>query len=207
MNGKFVTIEGCDGVGKSTQVRLLKERFEREGIDAFFTREPGGTTIAERIREIILEKYAEKMDPLTELLLYEACRRQHTAIAIEKQLKDGKLVICDRYVDSTLAYQGYGRGIDVEIIKKLNDVARGNVRIDLTLFLDVSSAEGFRRKGGRSDTDRLESEAESFYERVYEGFSAIANTEPRFVRIDASGNKYSTHEKIYGYLKNGGYLK
>ncbi len=206
MNGKFVTIEGCDGVGKSTQVRLLKERFEREGIAAVFTREPGGTVIAEKIRKIILENEAEKMDAMTELFLYEASRRQHTARIIEPALEAGKLVICDRYVDSTLAYQGYGRGLDIETIKRLNAVACGKTKIDLTLFLDVTSKEGFKRKGGASGGDRLESESAAFYERVYAGFSSIADEEKRVVRVDASGTKTQTHEKLYASLKQRGYI-
>lgn len=206
MNGKFVTIEGCDGVGKSTQVRLLKERFERDGISAVFTREPGGTVIAEKIRKIILENEVEEMDAMTELLLYEASRRQHTARVIEPALEEGKLVICDRYVDSTLAYQGYGRGLDIETIKRLNAVARGSVNIDLTLFLDVTSSEGFKRKGGRASGDRLESESGAFYERVYEGFAFIADEEKRVVRVDASGTKFETHEKLYASLKQRGFI-
>ena len=137
MNGKFVTIEGCDGVGKSTQVRLLKERFEREGIDAVFTREPGGTPIAEKIRGIILGAGNSEMDGLTELFLYEASRRQHTLEIIEPALQSGRLVVCDRYIDSTLAYQGYGRGLDTDRIRKLNEWAMGDAKIDLTLFLNV----------------------------------------------------------------------
>lgn len=206
MNGKFVTIEGCDGVGKSTQVRLLRERLGREGIDAVFTREPGGTVIAEKVRKVILEKEPEDMDPMTELFLYEASRRQHTAVVIDSALKKGKLVICDRYIDSTLAYQGYGRGLDIETIKRLNRIAMGDTKIDLTLFLDVKPSEGFKRKGGASSGDRLESEKADFYEHVYDGFSAIADSEKRVVRIDASGDKYSTHEKIYNYLKENGYI-
>ncbi len=206
MNGKFVTVEGCDGVGKSTQVRLLKERLEREGIDAVFTREPGGTPIAEKIRGIILDSDNSEMDGLTELFLYEASRRQHTKEIIEPALSKGKLVICDRYIDSTLAYQGYGRGLNVDMIRKLNEWAMGDVKIDLTLFLNVSSEEGFSRKGGASREDRLEKEKSEFYERIYDGFLRIAEKEKRFKKIDASGDKFSTHEKLYAYLKDNGYL-
>lgn len=201
MKGKFVTVEGCDGVGKSTQVRFLRERFEREGIEAVFTREPGGTVIAEKIRRIILENEQELMDPMTELLLYEASRRQHTATVIRTAIDEGKLVICDRYCDSTLAYQGYGRELPIDTIKSLNRIAMGDTEIDLTLFLDVAPSDGFSRKGGKSKGDRLESEDGAFYERVYSGFSAIADSEKRFVRVDASGDKFSTHEKLYRCLK------
>lgn len=207
MNGKFVTIEGCDGVGKSTQVRLLKERFEREGIDAVFTREPGGTPIAEKIRGIILDASNSEMDGLTELFLYEASRRQHTLEIIEPALQSGRLVVCDRYIDSTLAYQGYGRGLDTDMIRKLNEWAMGDAKIDLTLFLNVSSQEGFSRKGGANGGDRLEKEKSDFYERIYDGFLTIAEREERVVKIDASGDKYSTHEKLYGYLKDNGYIR
>lgn len=202
--GKFITVEGCDGVGKSTQVRLLKERLEREGIDAVFTREPGGTVISEKIRQIILDAQHSEMDDVTELFLYEASRRQHTAQMIARAIDNGKIVICDRFIDSTLAYQGYGRGLDVEMIKTLNKWATAGVTIDLTLFLDVRSEEGFRRKGGASSGDRLESQPQGFYERVYEGFLSVAAEEERFVCIDASGNKFATHEKLYSCLKERG---
>lgn len=205
MNGKFVTIEGCDGVGKSTQVRLLSERLKKEGKAAVFTREPGGTPISEKIREVILDSANEEMDGITELFLYEAARRQHTVQLIKDALSQGKLVICDRFIDSTLAYQGYGRGLDIDSIKRLNALALGDVKIDLTLFLDVPPKEGFSRKGGAKDGDRLESEDASFYERVYGGFVAIAESEPtRFLRIDASGDKFSTHEKLYDCLVRHG---
>lgn len=207
MNGKFVTVEGCDGVGKSTQVRLLRERLSKEGVDAVFTREPGGTDIAEKIRAVILDADNSDMDALTELFLYEASRCQHTNQVIKSALDAGKLVICDRYIDSTLAYQGYGRGLDVDMIKTLNRWAMGGVEIDLTLFLDVNSADGFSRKGGASDGDRMEREKSDFYERVYNGFIAVANEEKRFVRVDASGTKYETHEKLYAELKSRGMLK
>lgn len=208
MNGKFVTIEGCDGVGKSTQVRLLSERLKREGAEAVFTREPGGTPISEKIRGIILDSANEEMDAVTELLLYEAARRQHTAQLIKDALSQGKLVVCDRFADSTLAYQGYGRGLDIESIKRLNALALGDVKIDLTLFLDVPPKEGFSRKGGAKDGDRLESENAAFYERVYGGFIEIAKSEPtRFIRIDASGDKFSTHEKLYGCLVSRGCIQ
>lgn len=206
MKGRFVTVEGCDGVGKSTQVRMLRERLEREGVDAVFTREPGGTPLAEKIRQIILDARNSEMDDVTELFLYEASRRQHVAEKIEPCLNAGKLVVCDRFVDSTLAYQGYGRGLDVEMIKELNRRAMGNVTIDATLFLDVNAGEGFRRKGGAKAGDRLESQKSDFYERVYEGFCRVAAEEKRFVRIDATGNKYETHEKLYGYLRDNGFL-
>ena len=123
MNGKFITIEGCEGVGKSTQLKKLREYFQSKGIDAVFTREPGGTEIAEQIRAIILNPSNTEMTPVTELLLYTASRRQHTEELIIKSVSEGKVVICDRYADSTMAYQGWGRNLDKSLIEKLNALA------------------------------------------------------------------------------------
>lgn len=207
MRGKFITIEGCEGVGKSTQLRFLREYCEQNGIDAVFTREPGGTAIAEKIRAIILDAENMGMDYLTELLLYTAARRQHTAERIEKALQNGQTVFCDRYCDSTAAYQGYARGLDLKLIEKLNKIAMGDTKIDLTIFIDVNPTEGFRRKGGASRSDRLELEEADFHQRVYKGFQQIAQKESeRVVCIQANGTKFETHEKIVVLLKARGVL-
>lgn len=207
MNGKFVTLEGCEGVGKSTQLKKLKEYLDCRGIDAVFTREPGGTSISEQIREIILNKDNSAMDPVTELMLYIAARRQHTQEFILKKLDEGKLVVCDRYADSTVAYQGYARGLGSELVKKLNALAMGDVKIDLTLFLDYPPEKAFVRKGGRDESDRLENEKIDFHRSVYEGFLKIAELETdRFVRIDASGEKQRTHSLIIKTLTARGII-
>ncbi len=207
MKGKFVTIEGCEGVGKSTQLRLIREEFAAAGREAVFTREPGGTPIAEQIRSIILDAGNSEMDGLTELLLYAAARRQHTEEKIRRALEEGKTVFCDRYVDSTLAYQGYARGMSKEVVRRLNALAMGDVKIDLTIFIDVPPEQGFLRKGGADRSDRLEAETEDFHRLVYEGFCAIADEEPqRVARVRATGTKYETHEAIMKILRERGII-
>lgn len=200
--GKFITVEGCEGVGKSTQIRFLKEYCEKYGIDAVFTREPGGTDIAEKIRGVILDADNKGMDPLTELFLYAAARRQHTRELIIPALKAGKTVFCDRYNDSTLSYQGYARGLDKNMISVLNGWASDGAKIDLTVFIDVDPSEGFRRKGGADENDRLEREGMEFHEKVYRGFKDIAEKEKgRVVCVKADGTKFETHAKIVALLK------
>ena len=200
--GKLITIEGCEGVGKSTQLAMLKQYFLDNGIDAVFTREPGGTDISEQIRKIILDKNNVEMDDVTELLLYMAARRQHTFQLIKACVEQGKIVVCDRYADSTMAYQGYARGIDKQMIKDLSKYAQGDVAIDVTLFLDLDPVRAFERKGGRDASDRMENEKLSFHQRVYEGFKAIAEEEPnRVAVIDASKPANDVFSEIIAQLK------
>lgn len=207
MTGKFVTFEGCEGVGKSTQVKKLKEYLASRGINAVFTREPGGTPISEQIRTIILDPENKSMDDVTELMLYAAARRQHTQEFIKPRLENGETVICDRYIDSTTAYQGYARGLGSETVENLNALAVGDVNIDLTIFLDLSPERAFDRKGGRDEGDRLENEKMEFHKRVYDGFCKIAEKKPgRVVRVDASGSKQQTHEKIIKTLIERGII-
>lgn len=205
MQGKFITIEGCEGVGKSTQLALLKEYFASNGIDAVFTREPGGTDIAEQIRGIILNAENKALTPVTELLLYASARRQHTEEKILKALSEGKVVVCDRYADSTVAYQGYARNLDKDLIEKLNEIAMAGVKIDLTLFLDLAPELGFARKGGADKNDRLENEKIDFHKRVYEGFVAIAEKDKdRVVRIDSSKSVDEVFAQIVSAMKKAG---
>lgn len=205
MQGKFITIEGCEGVGKSTQLALLKEYFANKGIDAIFTREPGGTDIAEQIRGIILNANNKALTPVTELLLYAAARRQHTEEKIIKALQEGKVVVCDRYADSTVAYQGFARNLDKDLIERLNQIAMANVKIDLTLFLDLDPEKGFARKGGADKNDRLENEKIDFHKRVYQGFVAIAEKDKeRVARIDSSVSKEEVFAQIVKAIEKAG---
>lgn len=204
MRGKFVTFEGCEGVGKSTQLRLVKEDLARAGVDAVFTREPGGTAIAEKIRSLILDPDNIGMDAVTELLLYAAARRQHTMELIEPALAAGKTVFCDRYIDSTFAYQGFARGLDLDVVHALETIAMGDVQIDLTIFLDVDPSVGFARKGGADPNDRLERENAAFFQKVYEGFRRAAAENERIVAVSAPGTKYDTHETIMRLLRERG---
>lgn len=208
MTGKFVTIEGCEGVGKSTLVDGLKKYFAQKGVDAVFTREPGGTPAAEKIRAIILDAGNSSVTPVTELLLYAAARAQHTEELIKTAVNAGKVVVCDRYSDSTLAYQGYARGLDKDLCRRLNEIAQSGISPDITLFLDLSPEDGFARKGGADLTDRLESAGISFHEKVYEGFKAIAAEEPnRYVCLDASKSKEEVLADAIDALKDRGIIE
>lgn len=203
--GFFVTIEGCEGVGKSTLLRGLEEYLETAGRDAVFTREPGGTEVAERIRAVILDPENAAMTPTAELLLYAAARAQHTEEKIIPAVRDGKLVICDRYSDSTLAYQSYARGLDRGECLAADEIARRGVKPDLTVFLDLSPERGFARKGGADKGDRLEREKIDFHERVYAGFRAIAESDPdRVVAVDASKSKEEVLAAVVNLLKERG---
>lgn len=208
MQGKFITIEGCEGVGKSTQLALLKQYFLDNGVQAVFTREPGGTDIAEKIRNIILDANNTALTPVAELLLYASARRQHTEEKIIKALNEGKVVVCDRYADSTVAYQGYARNLDKNLIHYLNTIAMANVKIDLTLFLDLPPEKGFERKGGADKKDRLENEKLDFHKRVYEGYLAIAEqNKDRVVKIDSSKNADEVFAQIVNAIKKAGIVK
>ena len=203
--GFFVTIEGCEGVGKSTLLRGLKGYLETAGRDAVFTREPGGTEVAERIRAVILDPENAAMTPTAELLLYAAARAQHTEEKIIPAVRDGKLVICDRYSDSTLAYQSYARGLDRGECLAADEIARRGIKPDLTVFLDLSPERGFARKGGADKGDRLEREKIDFHERVYAGFRAIAESDPdRVVAVDASKSREEVLAAVVSLLKERG---
>ena len=203
--GFFVTIEGCEGVGKSTLLRGLEDYLETAGREAVFTREPGGTEVAERIRAVILDPENAAMTPTAELLLYAAARAQHTEEKIIPAVRDGKLVICDRYSDSTLAYQSYARGLDRGECLAADEIARRGVKPDLTVFLDLSPERGFDRKGGADKGDRLEREKIDFHERVYAGFRAIAESDPdRVVAVDASKSKEEVLAAVVSLLKERG---
>ncbi len=192
--GCFITIEGIEGCGKTTQVRLLARRLKEEGHRVKVTREPGGCPIADQVRSILLNADNRAMTPLTELLLYAAARAQHVREVVTPALEAGEIVLCDRFTDATIAYQGHGRGLDLDVIRRLNQLATGGVRPDLTLLLDCPAETGLKRaisrinnsKGPREE--RFELESLRFHERVREGYLALAAKEPeRFVTIDATG--------------------
>lgn len=208
MNGvRFITFEGCEGVGKSTQIRLLAEELENRKIPYVVTREPGGSKIAESIRRIILDAGNSDMDDLCELFLYLAARAQHLKDIVRPALEEGKLVICDRYIDSTFAYQGYGKGLNADTVEALNRVAIGDLIPDLTFFLDLPPESSFSRKGGPDRDDRLELLARSFHEKVYAGYLEISERAPgRFLRVDASGSIEETQAKIRALMGKYGIL-
>lgn len=200
--GFFVTIEGCEGSGKSTQSVLLYDYFKKSKFSAVHTREPGGTVMAETIRKLLLNP-KNRIAPLAELLLYEAARAQHIQEVILPSLKAGKIVICDRYTDATLAYQGYGRGINLETIKKLNDIATQNLTPDLTIYLDIPVQEGLiKARTLKKDSfvlggDRLERESVSFHKRVRRGYLLLAKIDPKRIKvIRTQKTAKETHKKI-----------
>ena len=156
MKGIFITIEGNDGSGKSTIIKGIKAEFARRKLDVLFSRESGGSTIAEKIREIILDPNNDKMDDRTEALLYAASRRQHLVETIIPALEEGKIVICDRYIDSSLAYQGYARGIGIDEVYHMNMFATSGLLPDLTIYLLVKPEVGLSRKTKQKELDRLE---------------------------------------------------
>ncbi len=201
MKGKFVTIEGCEGSGKSTQLRLLSAYLEELGTDVLFTREPGGSVVSEDIRRIILNGQYKQMCPECEALLYAASRIQHLKEIIIPALEAGRLVVCDRYVDSSFAYQGYARGLGMDYIEKINATAM-EYQPDLTLFLDINPVQAFERKHGADKGDRIEQLGIEFHKRVYEGYKLLEQKYPRFTAVDCSGTKYETAEKIRGILRD-----
>lgn len=182
--GLFISFEGIEGCGKSTQAKLLKDWLRSQGLKVVLTREPGGPSISEKIRRILLDNRNRGMTDLTELLLLQASRVQHLAQVIIPALKAGQAVICDRFADSSTAYQGYGRGMDLKMVRELNDFAVDGHWPRLTLVLDLPVERGFSRaKGRKRGLDRMETEAKKFHRRVREGFKAIARDDPSRVRI------------------------
>lgn len=206
MRGKFITFEGCEGSGKSTQLRLLSEYLDKLGVDYILTREPGGSEIAEQIRKIILNGKNTAMCDECEALLYAAARVQHLKEKIAPALDRGKLVICDRYVDSSLAYQGYARGLGREYIENINSFALERFTPDLTVFLDISPAEAFKRKHGADPDDRMEQLGLEFHTRVYNGYKALMEIAPRIYAVDCLGSKYETQDNIRALLKAKGII-
>ncbi len=187
MNGLFITIEGVEGSGKSTQARLLAEFLRAHEHRVVITREPGGAPLAERIRDLLLEPDDETIAPLAELLLYQAARAQHVNKVILPALDRGAVVLCDRYVDSTSAYQGAGRQIAPDIIGHLNRLAASGAWPDITFLLDLSAEAGLQRARERGSADRMMGETLAFHQRIRDGFLQLAQEEPnRITIIDAS---------------------
>lgn len=207
MKGKFITFEGGEGVGKTTQLRMIKDYLTQRGVDAVFLREPGGNAISEKIRGIILDRANSAMTGTCEAMLYSAARAQLCEEVIRPALEEGKLVVCDRFIDSTFAYQGVARGLGVDKIDTLNKLACGEIMPDLTVFLDLEPTLAFQRKGGADVDDRLEQEGMDFHVKVYEGYKlACEKYSDRIVDIDCSSSAQITHEKIVKALVERGIL-
>jgi dTMP kinase len=202
LNGAFITFEGIDGSGKSTQVRMLASVLRLRGMDVVQTREPGGTPLGARLREALLDAQ-EQVDPLAELLLYAADRAQHVRVMLRPALAAGRVVLSDRYADATVAYQGAGRGFEPSLVAEVIALATGGLKPDLTLLFDLSVAESSERSrqrtttGGGSPSDRLELEAEHFHARVRDAYLKIAAAEPERVRVvDASLSVEEIHAHV-----------
>lgn len=204
----FITFEGIEGSGKTTQVKHVAEFLKRRGHDCFITREPGGTKIGEKIRSILLDPKSKDMDPMTELLLYIADRAQHINGLVKPLLIEGKTVLCDRYYDATVAYQGFARNLDISFIKKLHKFVFEDLKPDMTILLDLLPETGLSRAWKQIDNGtregietRFEEEKISFHKKVREGYLELARLEPkRFRVIDASMDEIQVREEIFKIL-------
>jgi len=198
----FITLEGPEGSGKTSQIPALAEFLCQKGYDVLVTREPGGTSVGDQIREILMNLGNVSIVPETEILLFQAARAQHVAEILRPALEDGKIVICDRFGDSTLAYQGYGHQTDIQTLRYLIHFATGGLTPDLTLLLDIPVSEGFERKiKNDSEWNRLDAYARAFHERVRKGYLELAREEPeRWQIIDASEEKDRVQEAMRNYV-------
>ena len=203
MKGTFITFEGIEGSGKSTQIALLATSLTSTGMRIVLTREPGGSPIGDQVRKILLNPANRALEPTAELLLYAASRAQHLHELILPALADGMTVLCDRFSDATLAYQGYGRGLDIEMIRSLDRIVTAGMRPDLTLLFDIEAAAGIARARGRNNSRGLEAEARfeneelAFHDRVRRGYLILAAQEPDRIRIvDALGTPEAVREKV-----------
>ena len=202
MRGKFITIEGTEGVGKTTNMAFIKAWLEAKKLPYLSTREPGGTPLAEQIRELLLAPRAELVCSASELLLMFAGRAQHIDQVIEPALVGGNWILCDRFTDATYAYQGAGRNMGSDLIAKLEILVQGSLRPDLTLILDIPVEIGLKRASARSDPDRFELEQVEFFERVRRGYLGIAEQDPdRCKLIDASQPLEQVQSQIVGVLE------
>jgi len=197
----FITFEGGEGCGKSVQARALYRRLLKLAISAILTREPGGAPFGNKIGRWLKWTQDTDISPLTELLLFNASRAQLVTRVIQPNLKSGKVVICDRYADSTTAYQSYGRGLDLEMVKTINNAATGGLKPDLTVLLDISAEEGLARKSGKRQ-DRFEQEDIAFHQRVRQGYLKLAANDPqRWLVVDASQSKVKISQIIWQRVK------
>lgn len=199
MSGRLIVFEGVEGCGKTTQMQLCCQWLESLGISVVVTREPGGTELGLHLRRLLLEKSEDKpVADVTELLLYASDRAQHVEQELKPNLAAGKYILCDRYTDSTIAYQGYGRGLNMSLIEQLNYIATGGLTSDLTIWLDVDVEVGLSRKRGDAEgLDRIEQETIAFHRRVQQGYNQLAAAHPsQIMRVDGSLSKETVHSVI-----------
>ena len=201
MRGLVITLEGGDGAGKSTQIKNIKSFFEKKGLVVVHTREPGGTPISEKLRDILLDSNNREMEAVTEMLIYAAARAQHVRELVMPQLEKGSIVICDRFLDSSIAYQTYGRKLG-DMVEIVNGYATDGLTPDLTFWMDIDPDAGKERVSKMGDFDRLEMEERDFHYRVYDGYKKIAENNPeRVKRIDATHSVEEISEEIVNYLE------
>jgi len=194
MKGKFITFEGSEGCGKSTQSKMLFGYLKAKGLKVTYLREPGGVKVSEIIRKILLD-CKNKISPLAETLLYMAARAQVVEEIIKPELCAGKTVVCDRFMDSTIAYQGYGLGIDIKLIKSIGNFATQGIAPDLTIFLDLPVKSGLKHRDNCKD--RIEQRSVSYHEKVRKGYLALAKGQPRRIKIvKVQEDKFKTQEKV-----------
>ena len=204
-NGVFITFEGPEGAGKTTVITEIYDRLKEEGRQVVLTREPGGIRIAEKIRTVILDTDNIEMDAKTEALLYAAARRQHLVEKVVPALDEGVIVLCDRFIDSSLAYQGYARGLGIDEVLKINQFAIGNKMPDLTVFFDISPGEGLSRiaQNNEREMNRLDKENLSFHEKVYEGYKQLIQRYPdRIVKTDARLSEKNVIENVWKIVRS-----
>lgn len=211
MGGLFITLEGGEGAGKSTQSRRLKAALEERGYDVILTREPGGTPEAEKIRDLLVQRDGGDWTPMAECLLFFAARQMHVETLIKPALADGKIVICDRFTDSTIAYQGYGHGFDIATIEQIATLSLGNFKPDLTFILDLPVSEGLSRSlkqkdlaAGKENTeDRFEKLKTDFHEKLRQGFLEIAKkNEARCIVVDAMQSPDNVYDVMWAKIQN-----
>ncbi len=198
----FITFEGIDYSGKSTQIQLLADRLQREGRETIVLREPGGTPVSEAIRALLLDRKHLGMTEWSELFLFSAARAQLVREVVRPALAAHRVVLCDRFYDSSTAYQGYGRGLDLDHVRRINSIATGGLAPDLTFIVELSVEESVRRRLlARGSADRMESSGEEFYRRVADGYRTIAAAEPkRCILVDGTGTREALHEQIWAIV-------
>ncbi|HKX12195.1 MAG TPA: dTMP kinase [bacterium] len=202
----FITFEGGEGSGKTTQIQMLAAALNARGLSVLATREPGGTETGKEIRRILLDEKNGHLAPLTELMLYAADRAQHVAETIRPALSQGKIVLCDRFTDATVAYQGFGRGLDLKLIQTLNELATQRLKPDLTFLLDLPVAIGLKRAKSRLEATgksegRFEAEAEAFHEKIRQAYLQLAKAEPkRFILLHADDEIDGLHRQILAHI-------
>lgn len=197
MRGLFITVEGIEGVGKSTNIAFLLEQLRSRGVDVLATREPGGTALGEDVRRVLLEVRDGSMSPVAELLLIFAARAQHIAEVIEPALAAGRWVLCDRFTDATFAYQGGGRGVDTHLIRQVEELVQGPLRPDYTLLLDIDAQAGLVRARERGELDRIERETVAFFERVRQRYLELAEAAAgRYHIVDAGRPLEEVQEQV-----------